>query len=388
MSGSDLSTLKDELRGIIEDIQRLQVDLGEEQQPDAKTNIQEKITHAEKSKEELRSKILETIEADCLSEKSVTIPAPAPVDIKSTTEPSQSTPSSSSSTVSLRNRDSVAPTSSNLRIKQPKEYKNGEDFSTFGYRFKIFVETNKTDRTDYSNALLSCVDDITLQKLMPVIDNLTDRERQDIRVLLDRCREALYPKSEMRALRQQLTSAKIVQSGEEEVEEFAARIRSLANRAGYKTESEKSEACLNAFLNGLNAELADKLYAAPDVENDFEIAVSTARKLEKMRRVRASPVIPDHDNLASVFRVAQARGSRVQQHHRQSERSNEQQQLLTHVGNYSQQGNNAVPESRPADTIQQDHTERRVRTESRTCYRCGVKGHIARFCRAPTPLNM
>ena len=69
MSGSDLSTLKDELRGIIEDIQRLQVDLGEEQQPDAKTNIQEKITHAEKSKEELRSKILETIEADCLSEQ-------------------------------------------------------------------------------------------------------------------------------------------------------------------------------------------------------------------------------------------------------------------------------------------------------------------------------
>ena len=188
MSGSDFSTLKDELRGIIEDIQRLQVDLGEEQQPDAKTNIQEKITHAEKSKEELRSKILETIEADCLSEKSVTIPAPAPVDIKSTTEPSQSTPSSSSSTVSLRKRDSVAPTSSNLRIKQPKEYKNGEDFSTFGYRFKIFVETNKTNRTDYSNALLSCVDDITLQKLMPVIDNLTDRERQDIRVLLDRCR--------------------------------------------------------------------------------------------------------------------------------------------------------------------------------------------------------
>ena len=45
------------------------------------------------------------------------------------------------------------------------------------------------------------------------------------------------------------------------------------------TESDKSEACLNAFLNGLNADLADKLYAAPDVENSFEVAVS--RKDEK-----------------------------------------------------------------------------------------------------------
>ncbi len=136
-----------------------------------------------------------------------------------------------------RDRDTVASSGWRIKLKQPKEYKNGEDFSTFGYRFQIFVESNKTDTSDYSNALLSCVDDITLQKLMPVVGKLTDREKRDIRVLLDRFREDLYPKSEMRALRQQLTSAKIVQTGEEEVEEFAAKIRSLVNRAGYISRS-------------------------------------------------------------------------------------------------------------------------------------------------------
>ena len=85
------------------------------------------------------------------------------------------------------------------------------------------------------------------------------------------------------------------------------------------TESDKSEACLNAFLNGLNADLADKLYAAPDVENSFVVAVSTARKLENMRKVRAAPATPEQETLSSVFRVTQHSDSRGShdQHERQ-----------------------------------------------------------------------
>ena len=177
----------------------------------------------------------------------------------------------------MRDGDSVA--SPNLQIKQLREYKNRDYFSTFGYRFEIFAKSSRSDQTDLCDALMSCVDNITLQKLVPVIEYLTDRERQDIEVLLDKCTEALHPRSAMRALRQQLTPGKVVQTGEEEVDKFAARIRSLVNRAGYATGAEKSKACLKAFLNRLNAELTDKLYAAPEVENSFAIAVSTTRKL-------------------------------------------------------------------------------------------------------------
>ena len=393
MSTVEMDQLRQELSAILVNLQDLNKNLEEEADDGQKTQIQERITAAETAKTTLKDKILRTIEADCLLKKdadSATSVEPGPSGSKSVAENSSETASSTAVTVGIR--DAVSSSSLRIKLKQPKEYKNGEDFSTFGYRFKIFVESNRTDKTDYSNALLSCVDDITLQKLMPVVDALTDREKQDIRVLLDRCRETLYPKSEMRALRQQLTSAKIVQSSGEEVEEFAAKIRSLVNRAGYTTEAEKSEACLNAFLNGLNADLAEKLYAAPDVENRFEIAVSTARKLEKMRKVRNSsaPVTPELESLGGVFRVShQPRGSRAQEHY---QRSDEQQQVLSQLSNYnSQQRDNRGSGSRPpSETNHQSRSGRRGRgrSESRTCHRCGVSGHIARFCRAPAPLNM
>lgn len=374
--------MKKELKGILEDIKELTLNLESEDDETKKIEIQGKIDAAETSRTQLKTRLVEAIEIDCLSSKDEE-GAPT-VDSKSVALPS----TSSDDVITFRERSHAACSNVNLRIKQPKEYKNGEDFSTFCYRFKIFVEANKTSKSDYSNVLLSCVDDITLQKLMPVIENLTDCERRDIRVLLDTCRETLYPKSEMRALRQQLTSAKIVQTGEEEVEEFAARIRSIVNRAGYTTEADKSEACLNAFLNGLNAELADKLYAAPDVENSFEIAVSTARKLEKMRKVRASPAITEPDILSSVFRVSESRGSRDQQQNRShTERSQEQQDLLSQASNYGRQERSSAHQPRHTNSGQQGTSEKKVRPENRTCFRCGVKGHIARYCRAAEPLN-
>lgn len=235
-----IARMKEELKGINGDINDLRLSLDSEDDADKKTEIQERINDAETARTLLKAKLVDAIETDCLSNKDsgTTAAEPLLLDSKSTALPC----TSSGEILTLRDRSHTACSSANLRIKQPKKYKNGEDFSTFCYRFKIFVEANKTSNSDYSNALLSCVDDITLQKLMPVVENLTDDERRNIKLLLDTCREALYPKSEMRALRQQLTSAKIVQSGEEEVEEFAARIRSIVNRAGYTTEADKSEA--------------------------------------------------------------------------------------------------------------------------------------------------
>ena len=256
--------------------------------------------------------------------------------------PSQSTPASSASSSS--NRPLLEPRSqlsySHLvRLKQPKEYKTREDFSTFCYRLRIFLECNKTNSKYYVNVLLSCVDDITLQKLMPIIDNLTNSERLDLKTPLDTCKETLYPKSEVRALRQQLTSARIMQEDGRDVEQFAANIRGVVNRAGYTSEAEKSEACLNAFLNGLNSDIADKLFAAPGVENSFEVAVSTARKLEKMTSIRFLPT-NDLDNLASVFKVSQSRGSRNSSPpppvRPPPPRSGEQQELLNNVLSYRQ----------------------------------------------------
>ena len=383
MSGSDpnVELMKGELREAIKKLAELNVTLGGTTDGEARTALEEEIRTAQKAHNDLRDKMIDHM----LKETASPIIPINQTGNKSEGETSAASSSASASTARTNHvdRDSVDENNRRIKLKQPKEYKKGDDFATFGHRFQIFVESNRTDPSDYVNALLSCVDDVTLQKLMPALQCLKNGEKRNLKTLLDRCRETLYPQSEIRALRQQLTSAKIVQTGDEDVETFAARIRSVVNRAGYTTESEKSESCLNAFLNGLNADLADKLYAAPDVENSFEIAVSTARKLEKMKSLRTSPELDHH---ASVFRVSQQpRGSREQP----QERSSEQQDLLNGISGYNRGGGTNNQSYRRGNTNQQGRSRgRRERNEDRTCYRCGVQGHIARFCRAPVPLNM
>jgi hypothetical protein len=163
-----------------------------------------------------------------------------------------------------------------------------------------------------------------------------------------------------------------VQSGDEDVKAFAARIRNVVNRAGYTTEAEKSETCLNAFLNGLKTDLADKLYAAPDVENSFELTVSTARKLEKMKSLRTTPGSSEVESLTNVFRVSQQpRGSREQH----QERSPEQQQLLSEMSNCNRTDGANSQGARRGNTNQQGRTRGiQERTENRTCYRIPMWG--------------
>ena len=224
MSGPE--SWKNELRAINEDLAKLIVEFGEATEDEVKNEVEGRINTAKTAQNELKEKLLEHI----LSESS---PQSIPqTESETNTKAETSSIGPSTSTVDFVDRDSVN-NSRRIKLKQPKEYKKGEDFATFGHRFQIFVESNRTDPKDYVNALLSCVDDITLQKLMPVLQCLTDDEKKNLKTLLDRCRETLYPQSDIRALRQQLTSAKIAQSGDEDVEAFAARIRSVVNRAGH-----------------------------------------------------------------------------------------------------------------------------------------------------------
>ncbi len=66
MSGSDLTKLRHELKGILEGIQKLKIDLEKTDNQPRKTEIEQQITQAETSKTELKEKIMDTIEADCL----------------------------------------------------------------------------------------------------------------------------------------------------------------------------------------------------------------------------------------------------------------------------------------------------------------------------------
>ena len=310
-------------------------------------------------------------------------------------------------------------TSLTARIVPPKEYKYGDNFTTWCSRFRRYLRIGKIENTNLCEILLNNVDDRTLDKLEPIAEKLTGAERRDPDLFIPLFEKAMYPKSEIRALRQQLTNGQLVQETDEDVDSFASKLRSVAKRA-YSEPSERQEPCLNAFLNGIrDLTLYDKVVAVPGAEEDFELAVDSARKFEKMRRTRSEATAngSSGDSL-SVLRVSgtDSWGSRNNTensgHDYSHERSYQNNNNRSHGGRpdqrqggrqtgYHNRGRDSPRveyDSRGRDSPQQRYTRDASRSsynsrgrdgprrETRTCYRCDEVGLIARNC-PQNPLN-
>lgn len=354
----NLSDLRTELKQTLSRIETLKQELIDVEDLNDKAAIEARIAEVEKTKSEIAGKVIALLESD-----EVLVEAPESVDMSplETTAKHEDIPirfermSLESKAAETRDPGFAAATSmqgegaTRMRVQQPREYKKGEDFSTFCYRYKIFVDSARVPRHMQANLLLNNVDDDTLQKLAPMVEKLPDTDKSDLNILLAKCHEELYPLSEVRALRQQLTAGNKKQEDAEDVDSFASRLRSIANRAAYSNVGERSEACLNAFLHGVSDELYDKILATPGAENDFEVAVSAGRKFEKMKRSRASNMQMDSQVLQ--IKEDQSRGSRD----KGGDRNQDSEQ-------------NAK------------NNQRGKRKETRTCYRCEKVGHIARNC--------
>ena len=312
-------------------------------------------------------------------------------------------------TETKQDRDSVhdqagksSTTSLTARIVPPKEYKYGENFTTWCSRFRRYLKIGNITNSNLCEILLNNVDDRTLEKLEPVAENLKRTERRDPDLFIPIFEQAMYPKSEIRAWRQQLTNGQLVQQTDEDVDSFASKIRSLAKKA-YSDPVERKEPCLNAFLNGMrDLTLYDKVVAVPGAEEDFELAVDSARKFEKMRRTRTdSTVNGSSSEQLSVFRVEEVAESReerssIQEHNRpwngSYNRSHSQGHRFDRGGHQNRRQAHDSLTGRGRDSPQSrynTYNNRRrdsQRRETRTCYRCDVVGHIAINC--PTnPLN-
>jgi hypothetical protein len=282
------------------------------------------------------------------------------------------------------------------RIAPPKEYRHGENFSTWCSRFRRYLKIGKIDNTSVCELLLNNVDDRTLEKLEPVADKLKRVEKRDPAVFIPIFEQAMYPKSEIRALRQQLTNGKLVQEESEDIDCFASRIRSIANKA-YSDPADREEPCLNAILNGMKDDtLYDKVVAVPGAEDNFELAVNSARKFEKMRRTRTTPSTGMSSNeLLSVLKVSRdapnntvttPNGERSDQRNSTSHQ-NYGSQPRYNYRNYNTGGRDAPNDNRICYSCSQPGhiarfcTERSLNTNgNRICYACNQPGHIARFC--------
>ena len=388
MSGN-VVTLLNALKLSSEKVKKLKEELAEAESGGAENvdELRQKAIAAEVDENAVKNSLLD--EWNEQSERNITsvVPEkPSPVQYE-TPDLSTSLDKSTLQSCGSNEREPANSQSSHFttRIPPPKQYQNGENFTTWCSRFKRYLSMGKVANSLAHEMLLNSVDDRTLEKLEPVAEKLTRAEKRDPEKFIQIFEQAMNPKSEIRALRQEL-SGRITQGEDEDTEAFAARIRSLANKA-YSEPAERQEPCLNAFLNGLKDDtLYDKVVAVPGAEDNFELAVQSASKFEKMRRsrnVNSTVNVADNssDLLQGVFQVDRLENTQTAprneiEYSQQQNRSGDRRQIERQpIRNQIVRQPNSRPETNP-----------RSRVEMRTCYRCDVQGHIARFC-PNNPLN-
>ena len=321
--------------------------------------------------------------------------------------------------LSLKSKDNVAEELMNnqihlnstrftARITPPKEYTYGENFTTWCTRFRRYLTMANITNANAHFLLLNNVDDKTSEKLEGAADRLTAEEKIDPNLFIPIFEQVIYPSSETRVLRMELTQ--LTQNLGENVEDFASRIRNLASRA-YGNSAVKDECCLTTFLHGIqdNDTKLDLMKAEVD---SFDTAVTTAKKLERI----GAAVNNSRPNLGTgdVLRVdsntpLNNSTARRQSYNHRSEDFNNADRYNPRSGNSnysrdqynprsgnsnysrdqynSRSGNSRRDQYNPRfgdSSYRRDHYDPRPANstwvERRTCFRCKEVGHIQRFC--------
>ena len=257
----------------------------------------------------------------------------------------------------------------------PKEYKHDEDFRAWSKRFQRYLSVGNLGRKDALLLMLNCVDDRTAQRLETVVDSMEDKVKCDYTKFIPLCEEAIYPKSESRALRLELTQ--LVQTADEDIGSFAARIRNIASRAYDGQAPGKDDCCYQTFVRGIrNRDI--KLDVMKSEIDSFENAVLAATKLERI--ISSTETAASETGHLDVLRVRETRnnGNNQPTHTVQSSREHHGRER----GNSERHSNQSSHRDGNRDTYRRPDTRpaNGRYEETRTCWSCGVQGHLQRFC--------
>ena len=284
------------------------------------------------------------------------------------------------------------PISRLARLPKPPYFEKGDNFIRWTKRFKEYVSlSNHPHGTDLSTYMLSHIRcESTWDRLQRL--NVNPLERCDIDLLVKRFTEEMFPPTQSWTIRTQLMAQK--QSSTETVQEFCSRIEELASKAGYATELEKDQCCLQVLVIGArDTTVKTKLYESQ--LTSYNDAVKLAVNTERIAQVaginsETSMFPPSHDQ---VFYVNQDRNFDGHQNNQFHMRQNARQawdnsrNLVTArtpwspnvVSNRFRGGmsNNYAPRAERPRFNPYNHGQA---YRSLNCWHCGKIGHFQRDC--------
>lgn len=246
-----------------------------------------------------------------------------------------------------------------LRVNPPARYNHGDDFNIWCSRFRRYLTLAHIDNEHASMLFLNQMDDRTSKKLDPVARSMTATERADPSLFIPIFERKIYPESETKSLRVEITHLK--QEAGETVEDFAIKIQDMAHKiwGSISRDSPGDEMCYSIFLGGLR-----KSEIRADVMRDeatsFEEAVEAANKAEKIfmsSRNQPSSHTVEPAAILQVDRACESNTSSPSNLHSARERT------VTSRDHNSSEGSNAESGRR-----------------NMKCHRCQKRGHIARYC--------
>ena len=290
------------------------------------------------------------------------------------------------------------------KLPKPPHFKRGDNFIRWTKRFKEHISlSGQLQGTDISTYMLSHVNcESTWDRLHRLV--LSTQEKCNVDLLIKRYTEEMFPPTQSWTIRTELMAQK--QSSTETVQEFCSRIEELASKAGYVSEIEKEQSCLQVLIIGArDTSVKTKLYESQltSYGEAVKLAVNTER-IAEVAGGNSTSFTSSHDQ---IFALNQGQESHIdrpnnrnfEQRHTQFTQHRPQTQYNGHRGstnshtpwtanvvsnrfrggmsNYNLGGNN-VRSERPnssAPTNQRYHTSRTV-----NCWFCGRVGHYQRDC--------
>lgn len=303
--------------------------------------------------------------------------------------------------------------SSRSRISKPRRYKKSDDICLFLDRFLDYTENSKLkdDRMDLQ--LVELIDDERMyRKIRKISDKLTREESRRPELLVRAIKRLLYKEEGDLANTADLRN--LVQGPKEQVEDFSFRITDAVTKIGV---DDREGAMLQAttFIQGLRSEIRDRMGSkAKSMKFDFNGLVDLAEKYEmQMTRPRREEPVAEQMTFGEVYAM-QSTQAAVQPaqsvstckkcgkagHEEQTCWAATECQLCGKRGHLASRCSQLQTYATSAANLQQPAGSRDWETrgtpqaqpsrfgsagENRSCYNCGVVGHLSRACRAPRP---